>query len=324
MNRRDLLRLPTGAFTLVELLIVITIITILIMIFIPIYTGTKAGIDRMHCALNLSNCHKIIIQYASNNNSCLPNFSGGYFSGLDAGILEDYSVTSTQFPMVNELKRYGANASIFTCPATPAWQNTADTLGCKCPPWCSWDPTLNPPNGFARSTPNSTSFKTVYTFGYCFMNRGSGFFHDNRAMPQKSSDSGDLPLGADLMYYYGNVWGGFYHEPGMHAGDPNIIYGVNGQTDTSKLVSITGSVAASNGLTVGPGYPAVGGGNVVFLSGNCQWFDFGTDIMPGVTAGPTQQQPMWAVYQGTAASPFVESAWYFFGRLPLNAGSKMN
>jgi hypothetical protein len=278
----------------------------------------------------------MIIQYASNNNSWLPNFSGGYLGGLESGIQEDTKTITTQFPMVNELKLYGAGASTFTCPASPAWQDTTFTYGGgDCSPWASWDPNLNPPNGFdgTGQTWGGTPLKTVYTFGYCFMNRASlsggqwlaGNFHDNRFMPLMASDSGDLPLAADSIYYSPGAssgasnpaassdWVGIYHEPHLHRNDPNFI-------DSTGLAPCSLSSTATNIITPAPpSYPALGGGNVVFMNGNCQWFDFG-DILPGVGAAPVQQQPMYSTPPNNGGIP----SQYFFGRLPQSSGSKLN
>ncbi len=320
-NRR---RQP-GAFTLVELLLVISIIAILIMIFLPMYSGIRTTITRMHCAMNLANCQKIILQYASNNNSFLPNF--GSTNRIDFGIFEDFTSTRSQFPMVDELKRYGASASIFTCPASPAWQDltftgknvpSLDTLGFPdlVSPLATWDSTLNPPNGFYSGGSN----KFVYTFGYCFTNRGVGSFRDNRRMPCTVSDPGELPLAADSIYFDGTNWVGLYHEASVHQGDPDYIY-YDSKThtmDTTKLVPLTSFTTSvvSSGFNATQGYPSVGGGNVVFLSGVCQWFEMG-DILPGVGSAPVQHQPM---FSGPPRAPW----YYYFGRMPQSASSKLS
>lgn len=340
MNRRN--RRRPAAFTLIELLLVITIIVLLIMMFLPIYKSTKDSLNRTHCALNLSKCQQVIIQYASNNNSWLPSF--GCTNDLENGIFEGTGDTTTQFPMVNELKRYGASAAIFTCPASAAAQDHSYTEYASIAGvgtlndskvWSTWDavsalPEGNPPYGFNTIG----TYKQVWTYGYVFFNRCGSFcmFLDGRQMPYKSSNDGSLPLGADMIAYDsafnnqtdypsspGNGWYGMAHEP-------NAIL-------TQNLGSVTGGISGQN-------YPQTGGGNVVFLNGTCQWFDVG-QLYSGlsVTSSSNTQPMFFGQYSDSpngGAGGFGNSpkrsgypqkptyTQYYFGDKPQSASSRLS
>jgi len=345
MNRRNRPRRP-DAFTLVELLLVIAIIGILITLFLPVYTSIRTTIDRMHCQMNLTKCQQILLQYASNNNNWLPNFDAFNYKGntLECGFVEPTSQSKTQFPMVNELKGYGASAAIFTCPSSAAAQDHSyweypnpNNVSV----WSTWDsvspqPEGNPPYGFV-STGN---VKQVWTYGYAFFCRycftgqlvNWCMFLDGRQMPIKASDDGNLPLGADMIAYGagfaaqgnypaspGNGWYGMSHEP-------NAI-------QTENLAPVAGGL-----VTIG--YPQTGGGNVVFLNGSCQWFDVG-QLYSGISVTYSADiQPMYFGEYYTGANGGLgqvgnnprdlafprqpNNTQYYFGDRPLSASSKLN
>jgi prepilin-type N-terminal cleavage/methylation domain-containing protein len=65
-------RRSRGAFTLVELLVVIGIIAILIGVLLPVLSGVAARGRDLQCQSNIRQCVQLILAYASENKGQLP------------------------------------------------------------------------------------------------------------------------------------------------------------------------------------------------------------------------------------------------------------
>ncbi len=229
------------AFTVIELLIVVTIIIILAVMLVATWPMVKERMVELHCRTNLSKCHKIMCEYGANNSGFLPSVTGSSTNSWNNFFKGG---TGDKNYVVVELKEYGASADIFMCPAEVNYDD--------------------PDTSNRRGWENPTSH--VYTAGYVMF---IGFWPWNRQATDINStceqysawlvanarkkamriDSpGDLPIMADEMVYNTGKsppFVGFYHIRDREKVESSV----------SKYV-------------YGPG----GGGHTLFLNGAVDWF----------------------------------------------------
>ncbi|NLX58983.1 MAG: type II secretion system protein [Phycisphaerae bacterium] len=130
------------AFTVIELLIVVSIIITLAVMLVATWPMVKERMVLLHCRTNLSKCHKIMCEYGANNSGFLPSVTGS--SSNSWNNFYKGGKGSKNY-VVEELKDYGASADIFMCPA-----------------WVDYD---NPNSSYRRGWDNPTEIST-YTAGY--------------------------------------------------------------------------------------------------------------------------------------------------------------
>lgn len=82
MPRRTLPRRVRGAFTLVELLVVIGVIAILISLLLPALGRAKEQANRTKCLANVRTLNQALMTYITENRGCLPDASPSNGSGL--------------------------------------------------------------------------------------------------------------------------------------------------------------------------------------------------------------------------------------------------
>jgi len=128
----------TGAFTLVELLVVIGIIALLISILLPSLNKARETANRVKCAANLRSIGQALLMYENDNHGLYPRTywdgTGNvvYTSANIAGNLNvsPFSVAGTIDNVTSSLFLVLANedvtAGIFVCPSSSA---TPDTFG---------------------------------------------------------------------------------------------------------------------------------------------------------------------------------------------------
>jgi len=255
-----------GGFTLVELLIVISVVLILASIMVKVWPDVEERIVKLHCLTNLTKVHKILFEYGANNYGYLPPMCGSNGMGTI------YFPKTPRHYVVEELKEYGATAAIFTCPASPAYDDDSSYS------WRSWEK----PRTITQSTHKVLG---VDTSGYVFFigfwpwlddntRHGAHFFNSGSKPLATHVDSrGNPPLAADLMRYDTQPWGtskawkGFYHRRDT---DPDA-----------------------------PG----GGGHTLWLDGTVQWFDWG-ELEAGLDTDPPTEPvwwgswPQWSYFAG--------------------------
>jgi prepilin-type N-terminal cleavage/methylation domain-containing protein/prepilin-type processing-associated H-X9-DG protein len=273
------------AFTLVELLMVICIIGLLLALFIPTMLMVKDRLMRLKCSTNLVKCYKVMAQYAANNSGWLPpsfvsakqhtfisNIQSSGESHTQHTELGD-SNNPPNLTLYNELKRYGACADIFICPAYEGYGDANDAY------WRTW--TVKP---FSENVSGVGTAYELSTAGYLFfdgylpgsttnrrlVNLGGGDglggcqFSDLRTWAISNDARFNPPLAADMLIWFdagkgdgeapedGDEFAGFYHYS-SNDGMENPAGGTK------------------------PG----GGGNTVFLDGSVYWYDW-DDLVGGI------------------------------------------
>ena len=196
-------------FTLIELLIVLAVILILASIMVMTWPAVRERIVRMHCQTNLSKAQKIFMEYGANNYGYLPPISA---SGDSSGSQISYPNPDRHY-VVEELKEYGAGADIFTCPASPYYEDTESLC------WRSWVE-----GGLENSIKTG---RNAYTDGYVLYVGFWPWGRDNwqwhpwllpsaRRKADRVDSPGNPPIMSDEMKYEGRPggdynWQGFYH-----------------------------------------------------------------------------------------------------------------
>ncbi len=242
---------PRG-FTLVELLVVIAIIGILISLLVPTFGMINETLVRTQCAGNLKKMHLIFKEYAASHSGMLPPISGSNnINGIQQPGDMRASPHNWYIPGSNNehttgelLKKYGATAATFTCPASPVYKDNAHYK------WNSWKIKDWSKSGTKKLWTDGYVF-FIRTWGYSFSKNGNtsrqpynwgGSFVDRRALAERISDDPNLPIVTDELRW--NMEGNPYYQGWYHFKDRD------GDT---------------------PG----GGGHTLFLSGAVNWFDWG-------------------------------------------------
>ncbi|NIA21656.1 MAG: prepilin-type N-terminal cleavage/methylation domain-containing protein [Anaerolineaceae bacterium] len=207
-------------FTLVELLIVISIIVILIAMIGLVFPRFQEELNITKCQNNLRAIHGILMTYAAANDGWFPPFDGYWGTNIS----HTYKYDDGRIPEVTpweamsdvaQLKDMGASPDVFFCPFHPHYGDY-EYWQIK-----SWEEPQN-----LRSDWNSYNYARV-DFGYFFfINRGgrwggnpAHWLSDGRRPIRKDTAGEDnLPIVADLLHYRNEeLKSGWWHGGGPGA-----------------------------------------------------------------------------------------------------------
>ena len=255
------LRPPSGAFTLVEILVVIAIIGILAAILFPVFARAREGGRRSACQSNMKQLGLALQQYVQDYRGKVPpvNYNAdASYSGLRTWI--------------SALQPYAKSSQIARCPSQ------------KLDPRGAW--------GSAGDVDYQTRWPS-YAFNYFFLNP------NNCEETPDGSDWVFTPIGTSRVQkpsetvafteakIVGDEISGYYHSyrmnaPGMTGAGVECTYNNSGWgVDTNRDDPADGQVTSTG--TFDPRH--FGGANVAFLDGHVKW------MTPGALAAGTN----WAV-----------------------------
>jgi len=112
---------PGGAFTLIEMLVVVAIVAVLLGVLLPALSQARAQARSAVCASNLKQLATAALMYASDNRSAMPPLAWPeadppiYWWGTN----DPKRVDHTASPLYRYLRSDLAEGSVFECPAQP-------------------------------------------------------------------------------------------------------------------------------------------------------------------------------------------------------------
>jgi prepilin-type N-terminal cleavage/methylation domain-containing protein len=239
------------AFTLVELLIVITIIVLLISFLFVGYGKVNYLLKEKTCQNNLNKIGAILTQYCQRNK--------GYYPDVDVtdnGFYIKRSATWGSPPMVlplwtamgnvAQLKENGATEALFTCPFAVVPPGTVS----------GWDKPW--PQGSGNNVTFTVSLNSYMFIFNCGADNWQGWnpdsnyiacLRDGRRVATSSNCKGNIPIVADILYYRAGAGAGWYHGGGFvsaKGSDPIQFFPDNGSTQTLDVSD-------------SPGFPGIAG-----------------------------------------------------------------
>ncbi len=210
------------AFTLVELLLVISIIVILISVLLVGYRSINYTLKEKGCQNNLAKIGAVLNQYCQQNRGFYPDAErswGSYFRRYSPPNTVKGQEYWTYLSNVRQLKDMGASDALFTCPFYQA-PNPLPAL------WSTLGTFDTPKGPFKDSIGN---YYEVDLTSYMFLfNRGNPSasvnyevtsntfqFADGRSSPLSNACKGNTPIVADVLLSGNGLGGGWLHGGGF-------------------------------------------------------------------------------------------------------------
>ena len=233
------MRVVGSGFTLVEILLVISIIIILVGLLLPSFKQAKEQARRISCMNNLKQCHGALMLYAGDNDNVLPPGDYGTSFIIWEGTLD-------------LARKYGMTIKMVTCPSG-TWASSIHPNDNVI--WLGWGGSLYATSGFGQmsyhywgGTGNNTQPDSSYSW--------SGWYTSSVYMP---------------------LWPAVHPSPMLGASDGNaaqlpLMWDVSYDSEGPGYwwKPIRSNHANSGSVT------AVGE-NMLFLDGHVQWRSLGSD-----------------------------------------------
>jgi prepilin-type processing-associated H-X9-DG protein len=115
------------AFTLVELLLVVTIITLLVALLLPAFARVRAEARRVACAANLNQLGVGMLDYHFNEGA----FPGAFTHGWSPVSLRGVNEAAAIWPA--QIRLYAPSTDLFYCPEAPALSKWIPAFGSSNP-----------------------------------------------------------------------------------------------------------------------------------------------------------------------------------------------
>ena len=109
-------RVQSAGFTLVELLVVISIIAVLVAIILPVFSKVKAGGDASKCISNQRQTGVLLAQFAADNDNYYPHLGNSNADSWTKRLAEYFPNDSKVQTLANTGSK-NLTKSIFFCPA---------------------------------------------------------------------------------------------------------------------------------------------------------------------------------------------------------------
>jgi prepilin-type N-terminal cleavage/methylation domain-containing protein len=264
-----------GAFTLVELLVVIGIIALLIAILLPALNNARDKAVRIKCLAQLRQLGQMVFIYAANNRGHIPigamalNANGGNTANLNEEYITDEMYTAFGFKDIEDAAGNWNNvplAPVWICPANPNPILITSPVN-------QWLPIQAGGCGYNPYTVSAKYGGITTSYVYC----GVGLNLPNLATAQ--NQSGSLGAGGSFVYNYNSVATNFWR----------------GTSSTQVLFADKVAWHYQLGLIVNHGIkrynnnPVTTGENEVYADGRGAWVDLSKSILlnPGQVEGPS-------------------------------------
>ena len=120
-------QIPHRAFTLVEMLVVLAIITLLAAVLLPVFWTVRGQARQSSCASNLRQIGQAIAQYSADYDGCFPHAvdPSDKYGPEGWGGYPDFQAQIPQLPLMQDvLQPYIRSRQIFACPSDSGFQTS--------------------------------------------------------------------------------------------------------------------------------------------------------------------------------------------------------
>ena len=277
-------------FTLVELLVVISIIALLIALLLPALAHAQSFANRVVCASNLHDDSQALMVYAANNKSWYPQQEARPALQENSGAW----MWDMEFGTRDLLVQSGASEGTMYCPSSPLVNELGDNTLWNSYPIGTSNPVL-PPNPNPNIVYGSALHFCVTTYTWLIARPPAPGY-----VQSKTSPNPDMNYYPNPELFFGEVWGngspstmvswsGTGPPPSYQYG--SVPSGIDANYSGSEIPIICDAVVEENppngNFTQIPGYYPYGssnhlnskglpiGGNECYMDGHVAWVPLG-------------------------------------------------